>query len=399
MLTSPTQPDGYTALQMPDLAKDFLLRQGIAFFNHGSFGACPQPVFEVYQRWQRELEAQPVEFLGRRFSDLWQAARARLADYVGTSSDNLIFIPNATYGVNIVTRSLKLEPGDEILGTNHEYGATQQAWRFVCQNQAARYIAQPISLPVKDVQTVIDQFWAGVTNQTRVIFLSHITSPTALILPIKEICQRAQEAGILTVIDGAHAPGQLELALDALGADFYTGNCHKWLCAPKGSAFLYAKPERQSLLAPLVVGWGWGNERPDSSPFRDHFEWPGTYDPAAYFSVPAAIDYQAEHNWPQVRAACHQLGCDMRAQIQTITGLPHLYSDSETWWRQMFIVPLPPCDPAEVKNRLWQEFQVELPVFEWEGHILMRVSIQGYNNSQDVDRLLKGVQQIFRAGG
>ena len=374
-----------------ELASHFLLRKDIAFLNHGSFGACPRPVFEVYQQWQRELEFQPVEFLGRRLNDLLTEARQHLARYAGTGAGNLVFVPNATHGVNIVARSLDLGPDDEVLATNHEYGATQQAWRFVCQKRGTRYIAQPIPLPLEDRQAVVDYLWAGVTERTRVIFISHITSPTALIFPVKEICQRAQAAGILTVIDGAHAPGQIELALDEMGVDFYTGNCHKWLSAPKGSGFLYARPERQHLLAPLVVGWGW---QPESS-FTDYFQWIGTDDPAAYLSVPAAIDFQAEHNWPQVAAACHRLGREARAQIQALTGLPHLYPDSELWWQQMFAAPLPPCQPQQVKDRLWEEFQVEVPVFEWDGHFIIRVSIQGYNGPQDIDRLLKGLKQIL----
>ena len=348
-------------------------------------------MFETYQRWQREMETQPVDFLGRRIGDLLTQARAYLAGYVGTTVDNLVFVPNATHGVNIVARSIDLQPGDEVLTTNHEYGAAQQTWRFVCQHREANFVIQPISLPLEKVQTVVDQFWAGVTERTRVIFVSHITSPTALILPIKEICRRARAAGILTVIDGAHAPGQLELALDELGADFYTGNCHKWLCAPKGSAFLYARPESQSLLDPLVVGWGWQAE----SSFSDYFQWIGTDDPAAYLSVPAAVDYQREHDWPQVRAVCHQLGREVRTRIQALTGLPHHCPDSETWWMQMFTVPLPACDAQAVRQRLWEEFKVEVPIVAWSDRFFIRVSIQAYNTPEDVDRLLFGLEQVL----
>jgi isopenicillin-N epimerase len=241
----------------------------------------------------------------------------------------------------------------------------------------------------------VEQFWAGVNERTRVIFLSHITSPTALILPVAEICRRARAAGILTVIDGAHAPGQIELDLAALGADFYTGNCHKWLCAPKGSGFLYARPEHQPLLEPLVVSWGWESLNPGASPFLDYFQWLGTDDPSAYLSVPAAIDYQRQHDWPRVRAACRRLAAETRARLQALTGLPELCPDEEQWWQQMVAAALPPCDVLALGQRLWTEFQVEVPVFEWQGQPLIRVSIQAYNQPEHVDRLLAGLQRLL----
>jgi len=367
----------------------------VAFLNHGGFGACPRPVFETYQAWQRELEAQPVEFLGRRLDGLLEEARRRLADYVGTLANNLVFVPNVTHGVNIVARSLNLQPGDEVLSTDHEYGAADRAWRFTCQKWGARYVNQPIPLPIHDTAEVVDQLWTGVNEHTRIIFLSHITSSTALILPVAPICQRARAAGILTVVDGAHAPGQIELDLDKLGADFYTGNCHKWLCAPKGSGFLYVRPEYQSLLEPLIISWGWQSMSPGSSPFIDYFQWIGTDDPAAYLSIPAAIDYQLQSDWPQIRSACHHLAREARARIQEVTGLPPICPDSEEWWMQMFAAPLPACDLKEVSQRLWEEFRVEAPIFEWQGRPLVRVSIQAYNQPQDVDRLLEALRQLL----
>lgn len=383
------------SLPLPALAEHFLLRRDMAFLNHGSFGACPRPVFEIYQRWQRELESQPVEFLGRRLKELLATARAGLADYMGTTAANVVFVPNATYGVNVVARSLNLQPGDEVLATDHEYGAAERAWRFACQKRGARYLSQAISLPVQTPEEAVEQLWAGVTERTRVIFVSHITSPTALILPVEEICRRARAAGILTVVDGAHTPGHIELDLDRLGADFYTGNCHKWLCAPKGAAFLYARPERQAMLDPLVVSWGWQSLTPGPSPFIDYFDWLGTDDPAAYLSVPAAVDFLREYDWPLVRAACRHLLREARAQVQALTGLPPLCPDLETWWMQMAAMPLPPCDPVLLGRRLWEDFQVEVPVFEWNGHFILRISIQAYNRPEDVEQLLRGLKQLL----
>ncbi len=385
------------SLPLEELADHFLLRPDISFLNHGSFGACPQPVFETYQAWQRELEVNPVAFLGRRLDGLLADARARLAQYVGTATDNLVFVPNVTHGVNVVARSLDLQPGDEVLSTDHEYGAADRAWRFVCQKRGARYVSQPIPLPISSTEALVEDLWAGVTEHTRAIFISHITSPTALILPVERICQRARAAGILTVVDGAHAPGQIDLALDALGVDFYAGNCHKWLCAPKGSGFLYARPERQTLVEPLVVSWGWQSPSPGSSPFVDYFRWLGTDDPAAYLSVPAAIDYQTRHNWPQVRSACHRLAREARIRIGELTGLPHLCPDSGKWWGQMFTAPLPACDAQKMRRRLWEEFQVEAPVSEWQERPLVRVSIQAYNHPRDIDRLVEALTQLLQS--
>jgi isopenicillin-N epimerase len=383
----------------------FLLRPDVVFLNHGSFGACPQPVFEAYQRWQLELERQPVEFLGRRFNDLMRAAREPLAAYVGADPDELVYVPNATTGLNIVARSLPLQPGDEVLASDHEYGALDRTWRFICRRRGARYVNQPLPLPVESAEQVVEALWAGVTSRTRVLFISHITSPTALILPVAELIRRAREANILTVIDGAHAPGQIGLDLHALGADFYAGNCHKWLCAPKGSAFLYARREVQDLVEPLVVSWGWQEDRPDrfDKPVRsfvDENEWQGTRDIAAYLSVPAAIAFQAEHDWPQVRAACHELLRGGGRRIEELTGLPGVSRDEDlsgrhTWYAQMAAFPLPACDGEAVQRRLYEEYQVEVPVIEWNGRQFVRVSVQGYNTHADLEALLAALGELL----
>lgn len=382
-------------LPVAGLAEQFLLRPGMAFLNHGSFGACPRPVFDVYQGWQRELEAQPVEFLGRRIPGLLADARAALGAYVGAPADDLAFVPNATHGVNIVARSLSLGPGDEVLATDHEYGAVDRTWRFVCGKVGAQYVNQPIALPLRDPAEVVEQLWAGVTPRTRVIVVSHISSPTALIFPVAEICARARAAGIITVIDGAHAPGQIDLDMRQIGADFYTGNCHKWLCAPKGAGFLYARPEMQDQLEPLVVSWGYEAISPGRSRFVDYFGWTGTSDPAAYLSVPAAIAFQREHTWPAVRAACHRLLLEASQRLTELTGLEPISPDTADWWVQLRALPLPPCDMHEVKARLWDEFQVEVPIVEWGGRQFVRVSVQAYNGPADIDRLVGALGEIL----
>jgi isopenicillin-N epimerase len=297
-----------------------------------------------------------------------------------------------------VARSLSLGPGDEVLVTELEYGAVQRTWRYLCGLSGATYRGQPLSLPVTSAPALVDALWEGVTERTRAIVVSHITSTTALILPIAEICRRAHAAGILTIIDGAHAPGQLDLALADLGADYYTGNCHKWLGAPKGAGFLYARPERQDLLSPLVVSWGYEARRPSDSRFQDLFGWIGTDDPAAYLSVPAAIAFQVEHNWPSVRAAAHELVRRTRARIAALTGLPQIAPDSTEWWMQMCAmpIPLPAGTSAETfQARLWDDFQVEVPITEAGPWRFVRVSIQAYNSAADVDRLVEGLSQLL----
>ena len=389
-------PNPYKAL--------FLLDAGVIFLNHGSFGACPRPVFEAYQAWQRKLESQPVQFFGRDYAGYDKHARQVLGVELNADPEDLVYIPNATYGVNVIAHSLSdhpgssLRPGDEILTTGHEYGACNHAWEYACRKTGVKYIYQPIPLPVSSPEEIVERFWQGVTPRTRLIYLSHITSPTALRFPVEAICQRARQAGILTVIDGAHAPGQIPLDLRAIGADFYTGNCHKWMMAPKGAAFLYARPEVQPLVEPLIVGWGWN---PDSSkiqgsPFFSYLQWTGTKDPAAALSVPAAIQFAAEHNWETIRQQCHALLRQTIQRICDLTGLPPFYPLDSDFYRQMGLAPLPPDADLEAwRRRLLADYRIEIPVIEWNGQKFLRISVQGYNTPEDLDALVKAVKALL----
>lgn len=379
---------------MFNLEKHFLLDPSVTFLNHGSFGATPRSVFKEYQRWQRELENQPVEFLGRRHNDLMRTSRAALGKYLGTSAENLVYTQNVTIALNIVARSLDLAPGDEVLSTYHEYGALDRTWRFLSKERGFAYLHQPVELTSRD--EFVESFWRGVTPRTRVIFLSHITSPTATIFPVEEIIRRARAKNIITVIDGAHAAGQLPLHLDSLGADFYGGNLHKWLCAPKGAGFLYARPEVQRLLKPLVVSWGYESETPSGSEFIDHHEWWGTRDIAAFLSVPKAIEFQQEQGWAEVRSACHQLAVETWQRINALTGLAPLHPSADTWFAQMAVSPLPAeTDIVECKRRLYDEYRIEIPLIDWHGNKLIRLSVQGYNSRRDMDKLLEGLRSLL----
>ncbi|MBI3243678.1 MAG: aminotransferase class V-fold PLP-dependent enzyme [Chloroflexi bacterium] len=381
------------------LKSHFLLDPNIVFLNHGSFGACPRPVFETYQNWQRELERQPVEFLGRQITELMADSRAKLAAYLGSAADDLVYFPNPTTALNGVARSLQLKPGDEILSTDHEYGAMDRTWTFMCKKAGTRYLRRPIPLPVTSHADFVERFWNGVSERTRVIFISHLTSPTALIFPVQEICRRARAAGILSIVDGAHAPGQLPLNLAELGADVYSGALHKWLNAPKGSAFLYARPEAQAWLEPLVVSWGWGNDDlPPSpglgeTPFISIHQWQGTRDMAAFLATPVAIQFQVEHDWETVRRECHALASETRNRLNALTGLEAICPDSTEWLGQLAAVRLPEViDIDALKARLYDEFHIEVPLLKWNGRNFMRVSFQGYNSPEDADALVEALK-------
>ena len=383
---------------MPVLKELFVLDPEVVFLNHGSFGATPRPVIEAYQDWQCRLERQPVQFLARELPALLLEARSRLGAYLNAPAQDLVMITNATYGVNALARSLKLKPGDEVLTSDHEYGACDRTWEYLCDRSGARYIRQPIHLPVSDPQAIEESIWKGVTPHTRLIFLSHITSSTALTLPVESICRRARNAGILTFVDGAHAPGQIPVDLQAIGADFYTGNCHKWMLAPKGSAFLYARPEVQSLVEPLVVSWGWKPEADftTGSPFVDILQWLGTRDPSAALAVPAALRFMKDYDWPSVSLECQALLESALERMQVLTGMAYLYPPRQGFYRQMACASLPHQEYLiGFKTRLYEHYRIEIPCIEWNGLHLLRISVQGYNTPDELDSLIEALREIL----
>lgn len=383
---------------MAMLKDQFLLDPQVIYLNHGSFGACPRPVFEAYQAWQRKLELEPVQFLSVALDHRLHVSRQKLGDYIHAPASDIVFIPNATYGVNIIARSLLFQPGDEILTTNHEYGACNFIWDFVCRKTGAIYRQQTISLPAASTKKIVEQLWSGVTPRTKVIFISHITSPTSMTMPIEIICQRAREEGIITIIDGAHAPGQIDLNLSNIGADFYTGNCHKWMLSPKGAGFIYAQPDVQNLIDPLVVSWGYQSRltSPCESTYVDLLQWSGTRDPAAFLSVPAAIDFMDENHWESVQLRCHQMLRDAIEKICKLTGLQPIYPMDSGYYHQMATVPLPMIkDHNELKKQLYDDYKIEIPCIEWEKRQFLRISVQGYNSDQDIDTLISALTKLL----
>ena len=365
------------------LRAQFQLDPDMVFLNHGSFGATPKPVFEVYQAWQRQLEREPVAFVAHRQEALLDAARARIAAYLNAEADNLTFVVNATSGLNVVARSLPLQPGDEVLTTDLEYGALDLTWEHLCAKAGARYIHQPITLPVTSREAVVDQLWEGVTERTRAIFLSHITSGTALILPVEEICTRARAEGILTIIDGAHAPGQLDLDMEAIGADVYSGNFHKWLCTPKGSAFLYVRPEHHGWTESLTISWGWRGEHT----FVSRNQMQATRDISAFLAVGRAIDFQREYRWPEVRQRCFTMLTKLRQDLHDRWGTIPISPDSEEWYRQLAVITLPASAPEDLRDRLFFRHGIEVPVTGHGDMTGVRVSVQGYTTESDLGAL------------
>jgi isopenicillin-N epimerase len=303
----------------------------------------------------------------------------------------------------VVARSLPLETGDEVVGTDLEYGACDRTWEWFCAKRGARYVRAHIPLPLTSPDEVVEAVFAAVTPRTRAIALSHVTSGTALRLPVEEVAQRARELGILTVVDGAHAVGQWPVDLRALGVDLYASNFHKWLCAPKGSGFLYAHPDQQAWLESPIVSWGWveGNDRhrPEAQ-FVSRNQMQGTRDLAAYLAAPAAVEYQRERDWETVRERCHALAVEARARIAALSGQPQIVPVESPagyrWFKQMAVAPLPDgIDGAALKRCLYDEYRIEVPITWSDEHRFVRVSFQGYNTRDDLEALMAALEALL----
>ena len=377
---------------MDQIKEKFLIDPNTIFLNHGSYGACPRPVFEEYQKWQGILETQPVRFFKETVYATLKDSRVALGKFVGCEEEELLFFQNPTTAISNVIYNLELNNKDEILMTDHEYGALVRAWEAMGRRTGANIIQQNIPIGLSTEEDFIDAFWEGVTENTKVIFISHITSPTALIFPIKQIITRAKEKGIITIIDGAHVPGQLDLNINDLGCDFYTGALHKWLCAPKGTSFLFVKKEHHAWMKPLVYSWGKDGDDPGPTEFLQDFQWQGTRDMSAFLTIPKAIDFYHECIQP-LQKNCLQINLEAYSKFQAILGTDPL-SSGVGWLGQMVSHPLPHDIPKDIKDLLLKKHKIEIPIFEWNNLNLIRISIQVYNDRKDVESLMSALVSL-----
>ncbi|GAC1409112.1 MAG: aminotransferase class V-fold PLP-dependent enzyme [Novosphingobium sp.] len=377
------------------LRADFMLDPEIAFLNHGFVGATPRAVFEANLARQREFEREPVDFISRFATQRLAEARASLAAYVDADADDLVFTGNGTIGLNMVARSLNLGPGDDLLMTDHEHGGIVRLFEYLAERRGFALVTRKVLLPVTTHADFVDHLMGGVTERTRAILISHMTAPSALVLPVAEVCRQARALGIMTVVDGAHGPGQLPLSLRTIDPDFYVGILHKWLCAPKTAAFLYARRDRQDALDPLVVSWGWRPDRPGGSRFIDENEWQGSRDLSPFLTVPDAIAFQQAHNWDAVRVTCRALAASAQREIGELFGLAPWHPPLPEWQGQMACALLPDhVDIAALQHRLRFEHQIDVSVERFAGTPRVRVSVQGYNTRDDIDRLLAALRVL-----
>ena len=370
----------------------FMLDPNITYLNHGSFGACPKEVFNSLVKWQEVLEKDPVKHLAFDVFKYLEESRESLSLYLRCYKDDIAFFPNPSTALNTVLRSLHLEKGDEILTTNHEYGAMDRAWRFLCKKTGAIYINQSISLPLTSKEDFFQEFKEGISERTKVIFLSHITSSTALVFPVKEICDIAREKNIITIIDGAHAPAQLDLDISDINPDFYSGACHKWMCSPKGVAFLYVKKEFQKQIDPLVISWGYESDNPSHSQFLDYLQWQGTNDMSAYLTIPDTISFLKKYDWDVVAKKCHNLNVWAKDKILSEMGMNPLCDDSFLGQMSSFYFDFK--DPLNDQNKMdfYNKYQIQVPFMSWNNKSLFRISVQAYNNKQDIYRLIEALK-------
>ncbi|PHR28695.1 MAG: aminotransferase [Fluviicola sp.] len=373
------------------LKNDFLLNPEFRHLNHGSFGACPRPIFEDYQYWQLRLEQDPVQFFVHDGNKQLEISKLALAKYINCDADDLVMTMNPSYAINIVAKSFNLEAGDEILSTDHEYGAMDRTWSYYCQKAGATYIQQEIPLGLKSKEEIIEEFWKGYSHRTKAIFISQITSMTATIFPVKEICERAKQLGLITIIDGAHVPGHIPLDLSKLKADIYTGACHKWMLAPKGCSFLYITKEFQNNFDPLLISWGFEADVPGKSKFLDYHQLQGTRDYAAFLTLPKAIEYLNSNNWWDVSKRCKQLILDNYEDLCDIAGTNPITAVNSDFLGQICSIPIPISDPNELKSLLYEKYKIEIPVFQWKDQIFMRLSAQAYVEQEDIDYLKKAL--------
>jgi isopenicillin-N epimerase len=376
----------------------------VIFLNHGSFGACPKSVLDYQNELRLRLEREPVAFMVRELEPMLDKARAALARFVGAKADNLVFVPNATSGVNAVLRSLRFRSGDEILVTDHEYNACRNVVDYVAEKSGACVVVAKLPFPLNSEAQLIEPILNAVTRRTKLALVDHVTSQTALVMPLQQIVRELETRGISVLVDAAHAPGMVPLNLSKLGASYYTGNCHKWICAPKGAALLYVRDDRQSEIRPTVISHGANSPRTDRSRFQIEFGWAGTWDPTAMLSVPKALEFMGSlqgGGWSQVMKRNRALALAGRKILCEALGIPTPCPDNMIGSIASIPIPdgkssKPPKTPLyldPLQERLFAEWKIEAPVIPWPQppKRLLRISAQLYNCLRDYHRLAEAL--------
>ena len=392
--TAMTAPDVDDEAAWAEWRSAWSIDRAITYLNHGSFGPPPTAVAKARDDWSAQLAANPMDFFVRRLGEILTSARTSLAGFVGTSADNLLLVDNATSGMNIVAESFPLAAGDEVLTTDHDYGAVLRIWQRACDKAGAKLVVRSVPVPVSSEEELIEAVLEGVTDRTRLLVFSHITSPTAIIFPAVALTRAARERGLAVCIDGPHAIAQIAVDLDVLDCDYYTASCHKWLSAPFGSGFLYVHPRRQSQMRPSVVSWG-RSLIGDEPSWRDEFNWQGTRDPAAHLATAAAIDFLTRVGLEAFRARTHYLARLASAWIGGLTGLAPLVPDTTGWYGSMIALPLPAGEAEPLQAALWDRHQIEVPVVAWQGRRLIRVSCHLYTQAAEIERLASALKGLL----
>ncbi len=380
------------------MRNEWLIPDDVTYLNHGSFGPSPHVVQEARHRWIEQLERQPMHFFLRQMEDALNVAYEHLGEFVGAKPKDLIFVENSTTAMNIVAANIELRAGDEVLTTDHEYGAVLRIWRRLCRQTKAKLVVRKLPNPMTSHDEIADTFMESVTSRTRLIVISHVTSPTAVILPVAEIARRAKKLGIPICIDGPHAVAMLPINLEQIGCDYYAASCHKWLSAPFGSGFLFVRRALQQHLQPVITSWG-GNISGGPPSWKDEFSWVGTRDPSAYLSIPAAIEFLRSHGIAEFRNSTHELAQYARRRIQEVSGLDAVIPDSPEWYASMISLPLPlgENEPPKqghrdpLQDELWNRYQIEVPIVHWQGVRFVRVSCHLYNSRHDIDTLAEAL--------
>jgi isopenicillin-N epimerase len=376
------------------MKEHFLLDPNITYLNFASFGACPKIIFNDYQKWQLELETEPVQFMTNKSLVYLQQSRNALAQYINCNEDDVVYVTNPSYAVNIIAKGLNLKANDEILTTNLEYGACEKAWDYYCAKAHAKLVRQTISLPITSKEKLIEEFFKGITSNTKAIFISHITSSTALILPAKEICEIAKTKGLITIVDGAHVPGHIPLNLSELKADFYTGACHKWMMTAKGSSFLYIKKEFQPV-DPLMVSWGYQSAAPSHSTFLDYHQMQGTRDISAFLTIPKAIEFMTEHRWLEKSKACKEMVINNAPRFFELLNAEPLSPLTTEFIGQMISFSIKTSSPEKLQKHLFETYKIEIPVMRHNSYAFLRYSINAFNTQADLDSLYSALHEII----